>query len=93
VSSIRDRDEDYVELSCSLDSIKKIYWALFRQLRSQAVSREFDDFDDDDLLLTLQVYLQRKAREAGVDATLHSEWERFLGVEGRQACSTSNKTI
>lgn len=78
---LRDREDRQVELICSLDAVKAIYGALFRELSRQSRSLEFDDFDDQDVLLTLQTYLQRKAREAGFDATIHSEWERFLGID------------
>ena len=71
-----------VELSCSLDEVKEVYRALFQALRSSGG----DAFDDSDILLDLQLFLQRKAREAGVDATVHENWERFLGYERPVPC-------
>ncbi|MFQ5693412.1 MAG: hypothetical protein ACE5IM_10260 [Nitrospinota bacterium] len=71
-----------VELACTLDEVKEIYRALFQVLRSQAG----DAFDDGDLLMELQLFLQRKAREAGVDATVHVDWERFLGYDRPVPC-------
>jgi hypothetical protein len=71
-----------VELSCSLDEVKEVYRGLFQTLRSSGG----DAFDESDLLLDLQLFLQRKAREAGVDATVHVNWDRFLGYERPVPC-------
>lgn len=74
---IQERKPNTIDLTLSLAQAKQIYWALFKQLRTGGAAA-FDDFDDDDLLSTLQTFLQHKAREAGVDCTIHAEWERFL---------------
>lgn len=75
---LREKSADTIELSVNLSQIKKLYIALFRQLHR--VRADFDDLDEDDMLLTLQTYLQRQAAKAGVDGTIHEEWERFLGM-------------
>ncbi len=75
---LRQRDDDTIELTVSLRQLKKLYLALFRQLHADL--DRFDDVDDDDMLLTIQQYLQQRAAEAGVDGTIHSEWEAFLGA-------------
>ena len=64
-----------IHLRCSVEELKEIYRALFQALRSS----EQDQFDESDLLMDLQLFLQRMAREDGIDATIHMEWEKFLG--------------
>ncbi len=83
---LKEAEKDRIELALTLSQIKKLYRALFRQLH-QGGAGALDEFDEDDMLITLQTYLQRRAREAGVDATIHEEWERFLGVEDPQSCT------
>ncbi|MBI5863581.1 MAG: hypothetical protein HZB38_03550 [Planctomycetes bacterium] len=75
----RETSGGKVELALSLDQLKRIYVALFAHLRQAPL----DDLDEDDLLLRIQTYLQRKAREAGVDATDHAQWDAFVGNNGR----------
>lgn len=87
---LRERDEEQVELRVSLSQLKKLYVALFRQLHDSELSA-FEALDEDDMLMTLQTYLQRKAREAGVDGTIHSEWEAFLGISDASACSRRDR--
>lgn len=79
---LRPRSDDSAELTLTLSQIKKLYVALFRQLRDSAAA-DFDAFDEDDMLSTLQTYLQQQARAAGVDCTNHAEWDAFLGVAPR----------
>ncbi|TWT46181.1 hypothetical protein RAS1_26290 [Phycisphaerae bacterium RAS1] len=82
---LRQKDRDTVDLSLSLSQLKKLYVALFRQLHD-AGPAGFDDLDEDDMLLTLQTYLQRRAGEQGVDCTIHRDWEAFLGVNDAPSC-------
>ncbi len=76
---LKQAGDDSIELRLSLSQVKKIYLALFRQLH-KAGADGFDALDEDDMLLTLQTYLQNQARQAGVDATNHAEWDAFLGA-------------
>jgi len=78
---LKERDGESVELLVSMSQLKKLYIALFRQLHDGGVDA-FDALDEDDMLLTLQTYLQRRAREAGVDGTNHAEWDAFIGMDG-----------
>jgi hypothetical protein len=82
---LRELEPDQIELTVSLSQAKKLYLALFRQLHKKGASA-FEDFDEDDMLLTLQTYLQRRAREAGVDGTIHAQWDAFLGVVDAPSC-------
>lgn len=82
---LKQRDPDAIELVASLRQVKKLYVALFRQLHESRAA-DFDEIDDDDMLLTLQTYLQRRAREAGVDATDHAQWDAFLGIADAPTC-------
>lgn len=82
---LTERTEDSIELAVSLAQAKRLYVALFRQLHAQGIAA-VDDFDEDDMLITLQTYLQRRARQAGVDGTIHSEWESFLGIQDAPTC-------
>lgn len=82
---LKQQDVNSVELLVSLSQLKKIYVALFRQLHSGGIEA-FDALDEDDMLLTLQCYLQRRAREAGVDCTQHSAWDAFLGIQDAPSC-------
>lgn len=74
--------DDDISLRCSIEELKEIYRALFQALRSS----QQDKFDESDLLMDLQLFLQRMAREDGVDATIHEEWEKFLGYERPIPC-------
>lgn len=74
-----------VELSLSLEQAKRIYTALFCRLQTGGCT-SFTDLDQDDLLLTLQTFLQREAAAQGIDATDHLEWERFLGITHPASC-------
>ncbi len=78
---VQKTDND-IHLRCSVEELKEIYRALFQALRSS----EQDQFDESDLLMDLQLFLQRMAREDGVDATIHMEWEKFLGYERLIPC-------
>ncbi len=69
-------------LDCSIDELKRIYQALFSQLRADPEA----DIDETDLLLDLQIVLQREARAEGVDVSTHSEWSRFLGDPAIASC-------
>ncbi|MCG3127456.1 MAG: hypothetical protein CHACPFDD_02316 [Phycisphaerae bacterium] len=81
---LKERPDGRVELTVSLSQLKNTYVAMFRQLHAGGMS--VDALDEDDMLLTLQTFLQRKAAAAGVDATIHAEWEAFLGVRGAPSC-------
>lgn len=69
-------------LDRSLGELKRIYQALFSQLRTDSEA----DIDESDLLLDLQIILQREARAEGVDTSTHSEWSRFLGDPSGTSC-------
>jgi hypothetical protein len=69
-------------LDCSLGELKRIYQALFSQLRTDSEA----DIDESDLLLDLQIILQGEARAEGVDISTHSEWSRFLGDPSVTSC-------
>lgn len=79
-------DASVVQLRLSHTQLKKIYVALFRDLHAGG-PEALDALDDDDMLLTIQTYLQRLARAAGVDGTIHSEWEAFLGMTDQPSCA------
>lgn len=76
------KQQDRFALDCSIDELKRIYQALFSQLRADPEA----DIDETDLLLDLQVILQREARAEGVDISTHSEWSRFLGDPSITSC-------
>jgi hypothetical protein len=82
---LQERDGETIDLSVSLSQLKKIYVALFRQLH--ASRRAFDELDEDDMLMTLQTYLQRRAAQALVDATDHAQWDAFLGIADAPSCA------
>ncbi|MFO0837028.1 MAG: hypothetical protein U1D55_00755 [Phycisphaerae bacterium] len=82
---LQERGSDEIQLSASLSQIKKLYLALFRQLHASSL-RDFDALDEDDMLLTLQSYLQRRAAQAGVDCTNHAAWDAFLGNDDAPGC-------
>lgn len=82
---LKEHDAERIQLTVSLSQLKKMYLALFRQLHGASLA-DFDELDEGDMLLTLQTFLQRKAAEAGIDGTIHSEWDRFLGVEDAPSC-------
>lgn len=84
---LREIETNQIQLSLSLTQAKKIYVALFHRLHDSRLAA-LDDLDDDDMLLTLQTYLQRRAREAGVDCTDHAAWEAFLGMADMPSCET-----
>ncbi len=83
---LKEHAPEVIELRGSLSQLKKLYVALFRQLHGSGLAA-IDDLDEDDMLLTLQQYLQRRAREAGVDATDHSAWDAFLGIADAPSCA------
>lgn len=76
------KQQNRFALDCSLDELKRIYHALFSQLRADSEA----DIDESDLLLDLQVVLQQEARAKGVDVSTHSEWSRFLGDSSVVLC-------
>ena len=82
---LKQKDDETIELNVSLSQLKKIHVALFPQLHEASTS-DFDALDEDDMLLTLQTYRQRKAGEQGVDGTSHSEWEAVLGNSDALSC-------
>ena len=81
---LRQKEADLIELGLSLSQMKKLYVALFRRLHDGGLN--IDDIDEDDMLLTIQTYLQRRAREAGVDCTNHALWEAFLDINDAPSC-------
>ncbi|MBL8880067.1 MAG: hypothetical protein JNG88_13190 [Phycisphaerales bacterium] len=84
---LRERSAETIELHASLSQLKKLYRALFAQLHAGG-GLNIDDLDEDDMLLTLQTYLQKRATAAGVDCTDHSAWEAFLGITSAPSCET-----
>ena len=63
----------------SLDDLKRVYRHLHNQLQ--------EDFElmDSDLLQDIQTLLQSRAREEGVDVSVHAQWAAWLndGVQLR----------
>ena len=55
-----------------LTDLKRIYRTLHRQLQ--------EDFElmDSELLHDLQTWLQAKARDEGVDVSIHAQWAAWL---------------
>ena len=82
---LKEQNTDTVQLSVSLSQLKKLYVALFRQLHDTHFSA-IDELDEDDMLLTIQTYLQRRAAQQGVDGTVHAHWEAFLGIQYAPSC-------
>jgi len=82
---LREKEDGRIELNCSLAQAKQLYLGLFHRLHAGGIEA-FDLLDEDDMLLTLQGFLQRKARQAGVDATDHAQWDAFLGVRDAPSC-------
>lgn len=83
---LKSKNGETIELGLSVSQLKKVYVALFQQLHDSRFAA-IDELDEDDMLLTIQTFLQRKAREAGVDATDHAAWEAFLGMQGAPTCA------
>lgn len=84
---LREKSANEIELGLSLPQVKSLYLALFRQLHAGGAD-SFELFDNDDMLLTLQTYLQRRAKAAGVDCTNHAAWDAFLGVVDAPTCES-----
>jgi hypothetical protein len=82
---VRPTEEGQVELSVSLDQLKRVYTALFCRLQTGGCT-SFDDLEKDDMLLTIQGFLQREAAAQGVDCTVHEDWEAFLGITHPPSC-------
>lgn len=82
---LRTKDRGTIELGLSLEQLKKIYVALFHRLHDSRFTA-IDELDEDDMLLTIQTYLQSEARKAGVDCTDHAAWEAFLGMQDTPSC-------
>lgn len=82
---LRSRDGRTIELTVSLSQLKKLYVSLFRRLQETGAAG-LDEIDEDDMLLTMQTFLQQRAAEQGVDCTIHSEWEAFLGMTDTPSC-------
>ncbi|MDR4460280.1 MAG: hypothetical protein MRJ67_07150 [Nitrospirales bacterium] len=79
---IRETQDGRVAIIWDLSQLKRVYRSLFAQLRTDPGA----DVDDGDCLLELQMFLQQKAGEAGVDVTLHSAWEAWLGHKAPIPC-------
>lgn len=56
-----------------LDELKHIYRILHSRLQEEL------ELMDSSLLHDLQTYLQSKAKEDGVDVSMHAEWAMWLG--------------
>lgn len=83
---LREKSAQQIDLTCSLAQVKKLYLALFRQLHAGGAGAMAAFDDDDDMLLTLQTYLQRRAKQQDVDCTDHAQWDAFLGVDDAPPC-------
>lgn len=59
--------EDY-----PLEELKLVYRVLHRNLQEEL------ELMDSELMQDLQGYLQQKAREAGVDISVHAQWATWL---------------
>jgi hypothetical protein len=82
--TLTEKDRNRVELDLSLAQAKRVYVALFCRIQTGGCTA-LEEMDDD-LLLELQTYLQRRAAEQGVDCTIHADWEAFLGITHPQSC-------
>lgn len=82
---LKRRDDHAIELTISLAQLKTLYRALFSRLHA-ADADEFDALDEDDMLMTLQRFLQQRAADAGVDVANHSAWDEFLGFRNAPGC-------
>lgn len=58
-----------------LSELKLIYRILHQQLPQEP------GLMDSDLLAQLQVYLQQRAHEDGIDVSLHADWASWLAAE------------
>jgi hypothetical protein len=79
---ISETPDGRVAIIWDLSQVKSVYRSLFAQLRADPGA----DVDDGDCLLELQMFLQRKAGEDGVDVTHHQAWEAWLGHETPIPC-------
>ena len=81
VSPIAKGQDSFI-VTCSLTDLKRLYRALFAQLRADPEA----DLDETDFLMYLQLALQQEAQIAGVDVSNHSDWDRFLGEAQPRSC-------
>lgn len=82
---VRKGQHGTIELSLSLDQLKRIYVALFCRLQTGGCNA-YEDLDRDDLLSQLQSTLQQRATAEGVDCTDHAAWEAFLRITHPRSC-------
>ena len=68
--------------SYELTDLRRIYRTLHRQLQ--------EDFElmDSELLHDLQTWLQAKARDEGVDVSIHAQWAAWLNDGKPVSCGT-----
>lgn len=83
--AVQQNAQGLAELTLSLEQAKRVYTALFCRIQTGGCT-SFADLDQDDLLLELQSYLQKRAAEQGVDCTDHAAWEAFLGITHPASC-------
>jgi molybdenum cofactor biosynthesis protein B len=79
---ISDLHDGRASIDWTLPQLKSLYRTLFTQLRAEPGA----DLDESDCLIELQVFLQRKAQQDGVDVTHHAAWEARLGNEVPVPC-------
>ncbi|MBA5867324.1 MAG: hypothetical protein GDA67_11600 [Nitrospira sp. CR1.3] len=65
-----------------LAQLKSLYRSLLTGLRAEPGG----DLDESDCLMELQVFLQREAKDEGVDVTHHAVWEAWLGNRDPVPC-------
>lgn len=79
---VDETDDGRIAVMWDLPQLKSLYRSLFAQLRAEPGG----DVDESGCLLELQVFLQRKAQEEGVDVTHHAAWEAWLGHQAPVPC-------
>lgn len=72
-----------------LEELKLVYRVLHENLRGHL------ELMDTDFLQQLQRFLHECARDQGVDASDHGQWDRWLGNEEAQPCDVrvSRRTV
>ena len=81
---VRGSERGQIELTVSLEQLKRIYTSLFCQLQTGGC-KSFEELEDD-LLLDIQRFLQKEAAAQGVDCTNHDAWEEFVGIRHADTC-------
>jgi hypothetical protein len=80
---IVETEDGRIAAMWDLAQLKSLYRALFARLRAEPGG----DVDESDCLLELQMFLQRRAQEDGIDVTDHSAWEAWLGNQAPVPCA------